>query len=106
MKYIIILLLAISVFGCAKKITAPATPAIIQPAPEPPKAVIKSESPAAIAGKNIYTTKCAVCHEAKPLADWTVQEWVPIIDRMAPKAALNEAQKADLKAYINAHAKS
>lgn len=120
MKYITFILLALTLFSCAKKITAPAAPpqtvtaptppppAVTQPssAPEPPKMIMKTESPAEIAGKNIYTTKCAICHEAKPLTDWTVQEWQPIIERMTPKAGLDATAKANLTAYINAHAKS
>ena len=66
----------------------------------------KSENAEVVAGKGIYTTKCTRCHEAKPVADWTAQQWVPIINRMAPKARLDDTEKANVTAYVNFHAKN
>lgn len=66
----------------------------------------KTESAEVVTGKGIYTTKCTRCHEAKPLADWTAQQWVPIINRMAPKARLDDTEKANVTAYVNFYAKN
>ena len=66
----------------------------------------KTESAEIVAGKGIYTTKCTRCHEAKPLNDWTAQQWVPIINRMAPKARLDDTEKANVTAYVNFYAKN
>ncbi len=111
MKSFIILLVTVFIlYSCAKKITTVAsTPpeTAIKPPPETPKETAKKmEGAEVVAGKEIYTTKCGRCHGVKKVEDWTVQEWVPIMDRMAPKARLDAAEKAHVTAYVNFYAKS
>ena len=96
-------------FGCAKKITSTETTTTntVKPPVETPKETAKKmESPEVTAGKEIYTTKCARCHGAKKVDDFTAAEWVPILDRMAPKARLDAAEKANVAAYVNFYAKA
>lgn len=57
------------------------------------------------AGKTIYTTKCAKCHPAKPLENWTNEAWQPILKAMIPKARLDSVQSAQVTAYVKANAK-
>ncbi|MEJ7611898.1 MAG: cytochrome c [Ferruginibacter sp.] len=98
------------IYSCAKKMTPTATAVpgqtVKPPADMPKEAVKKMEGPAEVAGKQIYTTKCARCHGLKNVEEWTVQEWIPILDRMAPKAGLDASEKANVAAYVNFHAKS
>ena len=110
MKSLFITLVAsIVLFGCAKKITTsePAAVNTVKPPAEVPKEVAKKmESPEVTAGKGIYTTKCSRCHGAKKVDDYTVQQWIPIMDRMAPKARLDAGEKANVTAYVNFYAKN
>lgn len=109
-SFITILIIAVTLFSCAQKITSSA-PTTVANVVKPPADIIndpgaKMESTAVTEGKNIYTTKCARCHGPKKVDDWTVQEWIPIIDRMAPKARLDASEKANVTAYVNYYAKS
>lgn len=109
-SFITLLIIAVTLYSCAQKMT-PATPIVTaadtkNAAEIHTEAAIKTESPAVAEGKNIYTTKCARCHGPKPVENWTVKEWIPIIDRMASKARLDAAEKANVTAYVNFYAKS
>lgn len=116
MKLFIIGLLTICVaYSCSPKMQPAAqTTAVTEVKPTTTTTVTtvtttttpKTESAEVVAGKGIYTTKCTRCHEAKPLADWTAQQWVPIINRMAPKARLDDTEKANVTAYVNFYAKN
>lgn len=103
-----IIIMVLSVYGCAQKITSPSAPANEVKPPEGISAgsAKKMESPQVAEGKTIYTTKCARCHGVKPVQDWTVHEWIPIMERMAPKARLDETEIANVTAYVNFYAKS
>lgn len=57
------------------------------------------------AGRMIYTTKCAKCHEAKPLENWTVVDWQPILKSMIKKSRLDSVQDFQVRLYVNTHAK-
>ncbi len=121
MKSIYILLVLFIFFtGCVIKITkqpvniTPITPvSAIKPVEEikVEPVVIANVQPLdmnttrAEAGKEIYNAKCGRCHELKNEQDFTVEEWKPIIERMALKAGLDSAGKANITLYINNHAK-
>lgn len=57
------------------------------------------------AGHTIYTTRCIKCHAAKNTAGFTRLQWDGILKEMAPKAKLNETEKAQVTAYVKANAK-
>lgn len=57
------------------------------------------------AGKVIYETKCARCHAAKPVDDYTAARWEGILRSMVPRTKLDSVQKTQLTAYVNTHAK-
>lgn len=100
-----------AIYSCSHK-TVPATPQqqavneVKPPANTPPPTAAKMESAEVTAGKGIYTTKCARCHGAKKVDDYTVQQWIPILESMAPKARLDATEKANVTAYVNFYAKS
>lgn len=109
-SFITLLFISVTIFSCEKKMTPTASATTVNEVKQPvvihEEAVIKTESPAIAAGKTIYTTKCARCHGPKPVDNWTVQQWVPILDRMVPKARLDDAEKANVTAYVNFYAKN
>ena len=102
------LLFAVVLFSCSPK-TAPTTAATTTTTTTtvttttPP---VRMETAAVTAGKSIYVTKCTRCHEAKPMGNWTAQQWVPILDNMARRARLDDTEKSNVQAYVNFYAKS
>jgi len=58
-----------------------------------------------IAGQEIYNAKCGRCHGLKKVEDYTAGRWVGIMEIMAPKSGLNEAEKANILAYVQFYAK-
>lgn len=114
-KFLLVFIAGATIYSCSHKTTPASTstaaattvPAaeVKPPAGTPPKAAEKMESPAVAEGKAIYTAKCGRCHGLKNPGDWTVSEWVPILDRMAPKSNLTAAEKASVTAYVNFYAK-
>lgn len=111
MKKILLPALAVVlVYSCSPKAAPSSQPAAVNevkpPANTPPAAAVKMESAEVTAGKNIYTTKCARCHGVKKVDDYTVQQWIPIMESMAPKARLDATEKTNVTAYVNFYAKS
>lgn len=56
------------------------------------------------AGKKIYVAKCGRCHAMKNASDYTRQQWLPIMDRMAVKAGLTGSEKTEVLMYVQANA--
>jgi mono/diheme cytochrome c family protein len=65
----------------------------------------KPEEAPLIAGQQTFNAKCGRCHGYKPTTDYTADRWVSIMQVMAPKANLNETEKANVLAYVKANAK-
>ncbi|MCP9750495.1 hypothetical protein [Ferruginibacter sp. HRS2-29] len=59
----------------------------------------------ALAGAKTYEAKCGRCHGLKKVDDFTAQEWVPIMNSMAPKARLDSTEKAHVLLYVQSNAK-
>lgn len=66
---------------------------------------IEEEPTATALGKSIYETNCGRCHALPPANKFTVQKWTSVVDWMAPKAKLTDQQKAEVLAYVHAHAR-
>ena len=94
-KVLVIATLIILVWGCTHK-TAPQV--TTQTAPV-------SDATTIAAGKDTYIAKCQRCHQLKDPADFTIAQWVPILDNMAGRAHLTDAEKANVMAYIQINAK-
>ncbi|TGD59050.1 c-type cytochrome [Flavobacterium humi] len=92
-KILGIAVLGILVYSCSPKI-APAPPVT-----EAPAAVL---TPELMEGKTLYENNCAKCHKLFPASRHTKEEWVPVLNRMAPKAKITEAQKTSIYNYITA----
>jgi mono/diheme cytochrome c family protein len=84
------LVVGIAIASCSPKTTPPAATA---------------STGDVAAGKDTYVAKCQRCHELKNPGDFSSSRWVRIVDDMAPKAHLDDAEKANVLAYVQAHAK-
>jgi hypothetical protein len=51
-------------------------------------------------GKTIYDNSCGKCHDLPNPTDHSAQDWVGIMNSMAPKARLNDDQHAMVYDYI------
>ncbi len=92
-KIFVIIILAIVVASCAHKTVPTQT------------ATVTTATGDAVAGKETYIANCGRCHSLKNTGDYTSDEWVPLVDKMARKAKLNDADKANVLAYVQANAK-
>jgi hypothetical protein len=128
MRFIVLVLScsALILLACQRK-TSPATSQSALPAEAPvaAPAPVKTDTPvvskpatAAVpitpvtgslmemqAGQMIYTTRCAKCHEAKPVDNWTQTEWQPILKSMVRKSKLDSLEDHHVRLYVNTHAK-
>jgi cytochrome c5 len=91
----------------SKKIAANPVPAtntatLVTSAP-----VLVAESKTSIVeGEKIFTTKCGRCHDLKAPANYTSNQWRPIMNDMAGKAKLTTDEKANVLAYVINNAKA
>lgn len=51
-------------------------------------------------GKKIFTVDCVKCHGEKKITSRDEKRWGEIMDWMAPKAKLNDAQKTKVLQYV------
>ena len=51
-------------------------------------------------GKVVFHNSCAKCHDLPSPTDHSAQDWVGIMNSMAPKAKLNEGQHQMVYDYI------
>lgn len=91
--------------SCSKK-TLPVSSA---PQPTEEKSIVQA-APAFKAdpeqGMKVYQNSCGSCHDLKNTTEYTSAEWRPIMNSMAKKAGLTDAQKAHVLAYVIQNAKS
>jgi hypothetical protein len=116
-KFFVVLALSVFAIACAHK-TIPAgsttnttatttntnTGSTTTPADSSSTATVADAS-VLQAGHTIYTTRCVKCHAVKNTANFTRVQWDGILKEMAPKAKLNETEKAQVTAYVKANAK-
>lgn len=83
--------------------TPKTTPAVVPNTPETPKITAEAETNSAerlALGKTIYDNSCGKCHDLPKPTDHSAQDWVGIMNWMAPKANLNEEQKQMVYDYV------
>jgi len=123
MKYLSFLsIAAVIVFSCSPKTTPTSTAGTTTTTTTPTTAPVVMEdtkvttatatitadpknSAEALAGAKTYEAKCGRCHGLKKVDDFTAQEWVPIMNSMAPKARLDSTEKAHVLLYVQSNAK-
>lgn len=91
-KILGVAILGVILYSCSPKL-APAPPA------EAPAVVL---TPELMEGKSLYENNCAKCHKLFPASKHTKEDWVPVLNRMAPKAKITDVQKASIYNYITA----
>ena len=104
MKKTIFLLIVVAgiIQACQKKgIPTIADRTIDPPKPESPVANVKPDMEA---GKTIFTTRCAKCHDLPDPAKFTADRWDGILRTMIPRAGINRVQEVHITAYIKANA--
>jgi cytochrome c2 len=96
-KTIIISFLIIAVWSCSQKTV---------PTQTTTTTVVTTTTTGDVnAGKDTYVAKCQQCHGLKNPGNYTVAQWGPILNSMARKANLDESEKANVLAYVDANAK-
>ena len=106
----IVIFALLFVYGCARK-NVPAAPVNTADTMKEPDAIKMpatdlKNSAEAIAGMGTYNSKCGKCHGLKNTADYTKEQWIPIMGRMAIKAHLDTMEKANVIVYVQSHAKN
>lgn len=82
--------------------TVPATPAGSSSRSVP---VDPAKASPEMQGQSTYNAKCGRCHGLKVTSDYTSDRWVSIMQVMAPKANLTDAEKENVLVYVRANAK-
>ena len=106
MKTIIVSLLVVTILiACHRKTTPQISDRTNFPS-APVKPVLTASAEDITAGELVYTgRKCTKCHEAKPVANWTADEWKPILKSMMPRARLDSTERRQVTAYVSLHGK-
>jgi len=66
---------------------------------------ISPETAQLMQGQATHNAKCGRCHGLKITTDYTAERWVSIMQVMATKARLDETEKANVLAYVQANSK-
>ena len=53
-------------------------------------------------GRRVLATRCANCHSLEPIGKFSAEEWGEIVEDMSDRAGLNEEQKRQVTAYLQA----
>lgn len=96
-KIITLFAIGISIYSCSSsKSTTAQAPAPV--ATETPKTI--ELTPELAEGKMLYENNCGKCHKLFSPTSKSKEKWGPIVDRMAPKAKLTDAQKSLVYNYV------
>lgn len=100
MKYKVLsfAILAVILYSCAAKSTAPTAEAKPTPAPATAGPTVMTAELAE--GKSLYDNNCAKCHRLYKAEEFSKEEWKPIVARMAKKSHLDEIQGQKIYNYI------
>lgn len=90
------LVLNFSIFGAALLFVYSCVP--VKPAVETNKKLITVDYLAK--GQTIFENSCGKCHDLPNPSDHSAQDWVGIMNSMAPKARLTDAQHEMVYDYI------
>ncbi len=103
-KIITITFLSLVVYACSHK-TKTAVTEVKEVTTTTEKTSSKTVSNARyLEGKTVYETYCGKCHKLFEPQHGNMTQWDKWIDRMAPKAKIDDAQKALIRDYISVNA--
>ena len=98
-KSLTTLIISLLVFACSHKTATIVTTTVAKTS----SATVTNEQYAD--GDKIFKMKCGRCHALKNPGKYTLQEWTKWLDKMAPKARLNDDQKAQVFNFVSVNAK-
>ena len=94
-----ILSITVAAISCTPKASKPLTQE--EDTHKAYKDFVKSFNEDAIAnGKNIHDSSCGKCHKLKDIANFSIEKWDTILDRMIPKAKLSADDGQLVRAYV------
>jgi cytochrome c5 len=109
-KAITIITFSLLVFACSRKtvstsstVPATTTSSTINETSAGPNSVT-AHAELVEQGKGIFTTKCSKCHATKDVTAYTQTRWEGILQKMIPKAKLNETESQQVTAYVMEYA--
>ena len=89
----------------AGAVAAAAVTPVTPTTPEGTRSPVEAAKSPEMLGQAIHNAKCGRCHGLKVVSDYTADRWVSIMQVMAPKAHLDDTEKANVLAYVKANAK-
>ena len=98
--YLLLAVTVLFVWSCSKK-TTPSSTTI----PSTETVAAKPATGDIAEGKSTYEAKCGKCHGLINPEKFTAVKWVGLVNWMAPKAHLDDAEKQNVLAYVQANAK-
>lgn len=132
-KLSVIVLLIVTFYSCAKKITSAkvvakpsANKEVVADSAKEDKRVTSEIAPTAslsvdaisaetpedfkrkdlvVEGKKIFEIKCSRCHELIEPANYNADKWIKIVDWMGPRAKIDATEKESILAYVSFYAK-
>lgn len=106
-KFWVIALCSMVFLACSKKMAPTNTASPTAPAAQEIKPAEMARINMALLekSKKVFEKRCSQCHALKEPVNHEQQKWVQIMERMAPKAQLDETQKAEVLAYVQHYAK-
>lgn len=97
----LIVLLGLFTVACTKKASTGASGT-----QDNKEAVSASKPDQSAEGKVLFDAKCGKCHGLPDPAQYTSQEWRPIMQKMSYKAQLTPEEKTSVMFYVMRNAKS
>jgi len=109
-KLLVLVIIAVTVISCHKKMTPSATVVTAPPAPVVVDSAAVNKMNAmnttmVAAGQQVFVAKCGKCHGLKDPANYTQERWVGLVNWMAPKAKATDEEKSQVLAYVQHNAK-
>ncbi|MDI1256000.1 MAG: cytochrome c [Flavobacterium sp.] len=106
-KILFTALLATTIFACGPKPEVPPPPPPASPVAtvEQAKATTSVATAEVTEGKTSYENNCAKCHKLYAPSDYSKDDWMPILNRMAKKARLDDVETGKIYAYLSYNSK-
>jgi len=104
-KYLYSLALVGAIVYSCKTQTTPSVPVSPQTSETPEMPALASNADILKKGEDLYNLRCGKCHGLPVPSEYTVADWKPIMEAMAPKAKLNAEETNWVLTYVNANAK-
>ena len=92
-KSIILLGTAFALFACSESTSTGVAEEVNYEITNPTEAQLNQ-------GKELYSTRCTECHDAKVIDNFTKEQWNVILPKMSKKAKLSGEDNALVHAYV------